>query len=138
MTATGTGASAPGAISPFSNFADGRRYAAFLTDFFKPEKLTMDALGRLAQNALYYHERRQEPIPQDPPSYAHQANVPAGIRRTGPWTVALSGIIDTQAINSRYYLDRQGHFKHIPREARQNHHSRQLPTSARRSRRLGS
>jgi len=35
--------------------------------------------------------------------------IPAGIRKTSPWVVALSGIIDTQAINSQFYLDRQAH-----------------------------
>jgi hypothetical protein len=35
--------------------------------------------------------------------------VPAGIRKTGPWVVCLSGLISTQAVNSRFYLDRQGH-----------------------------
>ncbi len=93
----------------FSNFADGRRYAGFLAAFFKAERLTVDALGRLAQNALYYHEGSEEPIPQDQERYLHRMEIPAGIRKTGPWVVALSGIIDTQAINSRYYLDRQGH-----------------------------
>jgi hypothetical protein len=34
--------------------------------------------------------------------------VPAGIRRTGPWTVCLSGLIDTP-IDSQFTLDRQGH-----------------------------
>lgn len=35
--------------------------------------------------------------------------IPAAIRKHGPWVVALSGIVDTQAVNSRFYLDRQGH-----------------------------
>jgi hypothetical protein len=35
-------------------------------------------------------------------------SVTAGIRKTGPWQVCLSGLIDTQAINSAFYLDRQG------------------------------
>jgi hypothetical protein len=34
--------------------------------------------------------------------------VPAGIRKTGPWTVCLSGLIDTP-IDSQFTLDRQGH-----------------------------
>jgi hypothetical protein len=93
----------------FSHFPDGRRYAGFLTGFFKPEKLSVDSLGRLAQDALYYHEGPEEPIPQEQKSYFHRAEIPAGIRKTGPWIVALSGIIDTQAVNSRFYLDRQGH-----------------------------
>jgi hypothetical protein len=92
----------------FSQFPDGRRYAEFLTGFFRPDNLSIDALGRLAQNALYYREGPRESIPQDQPRYFRQMSVPAGIRKTGPWVVALSGIIDTQAINSRFYLDRQG------------------------------
>lgn len=93
----------------FSHFADGRRYAEFLTSFFRPEELTMDALGRLSQDALYYHEGPTAPIPQDQPRYSHQMRVPAGTRKTGPWVVCLSGIISTQAVNNQFYLDRQGH-----------------------------
>lgn len=91
----------------FSNFADGRRYAELLTGFFHEDELTMDELGRLAQDALYYHEGPTEPIPQDLPRYSHQMNVPAGIRKTGPWVVCLSGLISTQAVLVQYYLDRQ-------------------------------
>lgn len=92
----------------FSHFADGRRYAEFLTGFFQPKKLTPDALGRLSQNALYYHEGPTESIPQEQPRYFHRMSVPAGIRKTGPWVVCLSGIISTQAVTSQFYLDRQG------------------------------
>ena len=92
----------------FSHFPDGRRYAEFLTDFFRENNLTMDSLGRLAQDALYYHEGPTAPIPQDQPRYSHQMTVPAGIRKTGPWVVCLSGLISTQAVNNQYYLDRQG------------------------------
>src|SRR5438552_14499372 len=91
----------------FSNFPDGRRYAEFLTSFFHGDNLHMDWLGRLSQDALYYHEGPAQPIPQDQPSYSYQMSVPAGIRKTGPWQVCLSGIIDTQAVNNQYYLDRQ-------------------------------
>ncbi|HYK91526.1 MAG TPA: hypothetical protein VE398_22350 [Acidobacteriota bacterium] len=92
----------------FTNFADGRRYAEFLTDFFHPDDLSIDALGRLAQDALYYHEGPVRPIPQDLPAYSHQMSVPAGIRKSGSWVVCLSGLISTQAVNSQFYLDRQG------------------------------
>ena len=34
--------------------------------------------------------------------------MPAGIRKTGPWTVCLSGLIDAP-IDSQFTLDRQGH-----------------------------
>ncbi len=92
----------------FSHFPDGRRYAKFLTGFFHEDKLHMDWLGRLAQDALYYHEGPTEPIPQDRQHYSYQMKVPAGIRKTGPWVVCLSGLISTQAINNQFYLDRQG------------------------------
>jgi hypothetical protein len=66
-------------------------------------------LGRLAQNALYYHRGPAAPIPQELPHYSRQLSVPAGIRKTGSWVVSLSGLISTPAINSQFYLDRQGH-----------------------------
>jgi hypothetical protein len=93
----------------FSNFPDGRRYAEFLTGFFDPEKLTIQDLGRLAQDALYYHDGPKAIIPQEQAAYVRQLKIPAGIRKTSPWIVALSGIVDTQAINSQFYLDRQAH-----------------------------
>jgi hypothetical protein len=34
-------------------------------------------------------------------------SIPAGIRKTGPWVVTISGIVDTQAITNQFYLDRQ-------------------------------
>jgi len=91
----------------FSNFADGRRYAEFLTGFVREGRGSMEHLGRIAQNALYFHEGPVAPIPQDQPRYAHQMSVPAGIRKAGPWVVCLSGLIGTQAVTSRFYLDRQ-------------------------------
>jgi hypothetical protein len=93
----------------FSHFPDGRGYASFLARFFEPSTLTVDALGRLAQDALYYHEGTLQAAPQQLPSYSYRLQVPASVRKSGDWQVALSGLIDTQAINSRFYLDRQGH-----------------------------
>jgi len=92
----------------FSHFPDGRRYADFLTSFFPEDDLHMDWLGRLAQDAIYFHEGPAAPIPQDQPNYHYQMGVPAGIRKTGPWVVCLSGLISTQAVTSQFYLDRQG------------------------------
>ncbi len=91
----------------FSHFDDGRRYAEFLTAFFQPGGGGFEHIGRLAQDALYYHEGRLAAIPQDAEHYAHRMAVPAGIRKSGPWVVCLSGLIGTEAISSRYYLDRQ-------------------------------
>ena len=93
----------------FSNFPDGRGYDEFLAGFFDPEHPNMDVLGRVAQDALYYHDGPSEPAPQMLPAYSYQMSVPAGIRKTGPWQVALSGLMSTQAIHNQFYLDRQGH-----------------------------
>jgi hypothetical protein len=92
----------------FSHFDDGRGYAEFLTDFFDPESLTIDQLGRLSQNALYYHEGPVTPAPQRQLRFVRRMEIPAAIRKEGPWVVCLSGIVDTSAPNNRFYLDRQG------------------------------
>ena len=98
----------------FSHFPDGRRYAAFLTSFSPIGGDTesyggdMQSLGRIAQNALYYHEGKMAPIPQDQPNYSHAMKVPAGIRKTGPWVVSLSGIIAPPVSLNNFFLDRQG------------------------------
>jgi hypothetical protein len=91
----------------FSNFPDGRRYAEFLAGFFDPDNLSMDQLGRLAQDALYYHEGAAERIPQDRENYSYVMQVPAAVRKNGAWVVCLSGIVATQAPTNQYYLDRQ-------------------------------
>jgi hypothetical protein len=92
----------------FSNFPDGRRYSEFLVDTYPTDRPWLEMLGRLAQDALYYHEGPTEPIPQDKENYAHQMSVPAGIRKTGPWVIALSGLTDAPSA-SQFRLDRQGH-----------------------------
>lgn len=93
----------------FSWFPDGRSYAQLLTGFFREGLVGCEDLGRLAQNALYYHRGPSAPIPQQQAHYSRQLSVPAGIRKTGSWVVSLSGLISTAAINSQFYLDRQGH-----------------------------
>ncbi len=92
----------------FSNFPDGRRFAALLTGFFREGEVGYEDLGRIAQNALYFHRGPVSGIPQDLPRYSKRLTLPAGIRKTGPWVVCLSGLISTQAVNNQYYLDRQG------------------------------
>lgn len=91
----------------FSHFPDGRRYAEFLTGLLESREVGFEHLGRLAQDALYYHEGPLAPIPRDAERYARRMDVPAGIRKSGPWVVCLSGIVATQNVASRYYLDRQ-------------------------------
>jgi hypothetical protein len=92
----------------FSHWPDGRRYAELLAGCVAARKVSSRDLGRMAQNALYYHEGPTAAIPQEKPNSAHRMKVPAGIRKTGPWVVCLSGLIDTP-IDSQFTLDRQGH-----------------------------
>ncbi len=91
----------------FSHFPDGRRYAEFLTGFSESGEGSFEHIGRLAQDALYYHDGPLAPIPQDAPSFSYRMAVPAAIRKSGPWVVCLSGIVATQNVSSRFYLDRQ-------------------------------
>jgi hypothetical protein len=104
-----------GAVSPwghfgFSHWPDGRGYAEFLARFFEPsapQGLGSKVIGRIAQSALYYHDGPTEKSPQELPEFRHRMKVPAGIRKTGPWSVCLSGLIDAP-IESQFTLDRQG------------------------------
>lgn len=91
----------------FSNFPDGRRYSEFLASSFH-ENGDIQSLTRIAQNVIYYHEGNTEAIPQDQYSYVHSMNVPAAIRKTGPWVVCLSGLIEPEDILNNFFLDRQG------------------------------
>lgn len=93
----------------FSISPQGRRFAQFLTEFLEPDSMSLQSLGRLAQGFVHFREGSLAPIPQDSATHAYRMSLPAGIRTTGPWVVALSGLIATQAINRRYYFDRQGH-----------------------------
>lgn len=100
------------AVSPWGSFGfthwpDGRRYAQFLAGFFTPGKVSGRDLGRISQSALYYHPGPTAPIPQDQPQSAHQLPVPAGIRRTAPWTICLSGLHEPPT-SSQFTIDRQG------------------------------
>jgi hypothetical protein len=90
----------------FSHWPDGRRYAEFLSPFFTVGSVSPRDLGRLAQSALYYHEGPTVAIPQELPRFAHQMHVPAGIRKSEPWTVCLSGLYDPPT-TSQFTLDRQ-------------------------------
>lgn len=100
----------------FSHFPDGRRYAAFLTSHFPLEGDVnnyggdMQSFGRIAQNALYYHDGNTAPIPQDKLNYHHSMKIPAGIRKTGPWVTTYSGIIAPGVSLNNFFLDRQGNF----------------------------
>lgn len=104
------------AVSPwghfgFSHWDDGRGYAEFLAGFFQNadgKSLGSRTLGRLAQTALYYHDGNAQKPPQQEVSFTHRMKAPAFIRKSGPWTVCMSGLIDTP-IDSQFTLDRQGH-----------------------------
>jgi hypothetical protein len=99
----------PWGMFAFTNYPDGRRYAQFLTSFFTQGNMDVNLLGRMAQNALYYHEGQLESIPQDQPEYSYRTKEPAGINKNGPWVVALSGLISPKAVINQFYLDRQSH-----------------------------
>ena len=92
----------------FSNFPEGRRYAEFLTSFYGSQSFSLESLGLVAQNALNWHDGPADDVPQDRTAYAREMSATAGIRKSGPWTVCLSGIVSTQAQTKQFYLDRQG------------------------------
>jgi hypothetical protein len=93
----------------FSHFPDGRGYAEFLAGRFDLENISIGDLGRIAQDAIYYHEGPVSAPPMSEARFSRRLNIPAGIRKAGPWVMSLSGIVDTSAPLNRFYLDRQGH-----------------------------
>ncbi len=92
----------------FSNFEDGRRYAEFLSGYYNTQPFSLENLGRIAQDALYYHDGPARLIPQDKADYAYRMRVPAMMRESSGWTVCVSGIVSTRAQTNQFYLDRQG------------------------------
>lgn len=101
-------------VSPWGQFAfthwpEGRSYAALLTRNIPDEEVDLDTLGLLAQDALYYHAGPARPCAAERESYAFRLSAPAGVRKSGPWTVGLCGIVDTPLPNSQWFLERQAH-----------------------------
>ena len=98
-------------MGPFRlfEFEDGRRYAEFLAGNYSTQPFSLENLGRIAQDALYYHEGPARPIPQDQADYAYRMRVPAMMRKSSAWTMCVSGIVSTRAQTNQFYLDRQGH-----------------------------
>lgn len=100
----------------FSHWPDGRKYAAFLTSHFPFDGTingagsNIQSLGRIAQSALYFHEGKTAPTPQDQANYAHAMKIPAGIRKAGPWVITYSGIIAPPVSMNNFFLDRQANF----------------------------
>jgi hypothetical protein len=92
----------------FSHEPVGRGYAEFLARFFQAEGLSSRNLGRIAQSALYYHEGSAAEIALELPNWTYRLKEPAGMRKSGPWMVCLSGLIDAP-VDSQFTLDRQGH-----------------------------
>jgi hypothetical protein len=76
---------------------------------FDPDTISISDLGRIAQDAIYYHEGPVSAPPMSQQRFSHRLGIPVGIRKTGPWVICLSGIVDTPAPLNRFYLDRQGH-----------------------------
>ncbi|HWB99167.1 MAG TPA: hypothetical protein VG672_20805 [Bryobacteraceae bacterium] len=92
----------------FSHFGDGRRYAEFLTALYPAEPISLEGLGRIAQDALYYHRGSTTHIPLDESRFHYRMQIPAGIRKAGPWFVCLSGILAPPVPFNQFFLDRQG------------------------------
>ena len=65
-------------------------------------------LGRIAQTDVSRSRRRIGFDSAAAVGVQPSDEVPAGIRKTGPWVVCLSGLIDTP-ISNQFTLDRQGH-----------------------------
>lgn len=99
----------------FSRFPDGRRLAEMQADTLSTDPRPSN-LGWIAQNVLYYHEGPRAPIPQDEERGYRQLHITAGMRKAGPWMIALSGIIDTPTPLNRFYLDRQGNVEVFHKE----------------------
>ena len=91
----------------FTHFPEGRSYAALLMRQMSDEKIDLDALGLIAQNALYYHDGPMLPSPPESTNYVYRLHAEAGVRKQGPWVTALSGIVDTPLPRSQWFLDRQ-------------------------------
>ncbi len=68
----------------FSHFPQGRRYSEFMTGFFKEGDVHLEDLGRLAQDALYYHVGPSAAIPQQQSQSWHLMTVPAGHPQSRP------------------------------------------------------
>ena len=99
-------------VNPWGHFAvslfpAGRAYARFLMERIPATDLSVDLLGRLAQNALYFHDGPEAPIPPLMASYSDRLAVSAGIRKTRPWVIVLSGLKDTPPATSQWFLERQ-------------------------------
>lgn len=90
----------------FSNWPDGRGFAEFLSQFFVAGEVSNRDLGHISQTALYYHEGPIAPAPQELPAYLHQLEVSAGIRKSDPWIICLSGLREPPT-DSQFTLDRQ-------------------------------
>lgn len=99
----------PWAHFAFSHFPDGRGYAELLGRHIPAQNMDMDTLGNIAQNALYYHDGPVAPCPPMLPEYAHLLGKDTGIRKSGPWVVALCALVDAPLPLSQWFLERQSH-----------------------------
>jgi hypothetical protein len=92
----------------FSHFPAGRGYAHLLTRNIDDSMIDLDALGLLAQDALYYHDGPVTVPAPELSEYVHRLqSAEGGARKRGPWVSALAGIIDTPLPRSQWFLDRQ-------------------------------
>ena len=89
----------PWAHFAFSHFPHGRALAARSI----PAELTLETLGRLAQNQLYWHPGPTGPAPN------RSLQIPISLQQSGDWTVILSGLTGRAPAASPWFLDRQSH-----------------------------
>jgi len=101
----------------FSHFPEGRAYAQLLIRNIPDDAIDLDTLGLLGQNAFYYHVGPVVHCPPELPAYSFRIASPAGVRKQGPWTVALSGIVDTPLPRSQWFLDRQSNISLFHQQA---------------------
>jgi hypothetical protein len=64
-------------------------------------------MARLAEDFRYFHRGPASAAPAAAESFAHRMRLPAGMRKQGPWTWALSGIHTPSYVSSPWSLDRQ-------------------------------
>ena len=103
-----------------------------ISDGLLPTRTTAGRrLGRLAQDALYYHGPDEAHSAGSAELSAYRMNVSGGNSQDRPVDGCLSGIMSTQAVNSQFYLDRQVLHQHLPRAARSDRQRRELEAAAR-------
>jgi len=91
----------------FTLTPEGRALAKLIADSYQPEDLTIETIGRVAQNALYFHDGPTPAPLQRQTDYSLQLQTTAGVRKKGAWLWSLAGIPSAKRPYSQWFLDRQ-------------------------------